>query len=246
MITKIDTPYGEELWKSIYFDGIKTIYKISNYGRVYNTDTARILKPVTDRRKGYLIIYLRISRSKYKRKRIHSLVGEYFLHNDDPDHKTQIDHIDGNKTHNYVSNLEWVTPKENVKRAFQTGLHKIYTCEDASHAQKSNEEIELICQFMMKFPTVPLKKVSELFDIGYATLQNIRLHRSWIEISSKYDFPERHKVHKAEKFINKIDKMLISGYSIKEVINEFDWPEDFTEKEKYNCVYYRKSKLYKE
>lgn len=189
------------------------------------------------------MVFLKIKHKKFKRIRIHRLVAFYFIENPDPKRKTQVNHTDGNKLNNTMWNLEWVTPKENVQHAFSTGLHPIYTCEKASHAQKTNKEIELICQFMIKFPYVSLKKVSELFDIGYATLQNLRLHRSWKEISSKYDFKLKHDIYANIKLANKIDKMLLAGMKIKYVMKHIKWPEYYTEQKKYNSVYYRKTKL---
>ena len=52
----------------------------------------------------------------------HRIICEVFSPNDDPEHKTICNHIDGNMHNNRAENLEWLTPSENSRHAHRTGL----------------------------------------------------------------------------------------------------------------------------
>jgi hypothetical protein len=230
-----------ELWKRIIIDGTKTPFLISELGRVYN-DELDMLVPTIPDRKGYHFIFIKVKKKLY-RLRAHRIVIEYFGNPPSDPNKTQVNHIDGVKSHNWISNLEWTTPKENVAHAFDTGLHSIYTCEKSSHHIHTDEEIHAVCKFMVENPKVSLKKISKLFNIGFATLQNLRLHRSWKEISSQYTFDLIHNTNRSKEFRAKIDELLLSGLSISEVLERLNLPSDITQKEAYMMVYYRKTRL---
>lgn len=63
---------------------------------------------------------------------VHKLIAELFIGKSD----LTVDHIDGNKLNNAVSNLEYVTASENVKRAYKNGLHKKRNKEMADKQKK--------------------------------------------------------------------------------------------------------------
>lgn len=113
----------KEIWKHI--DGYEDLYHISNLGRVKalaktvrnNSDSGRflteqIIKPIVQH-SGYAHVGL-WRNQQCKQARLHRLVAFAFCDNDDPEHKTQVNHINENKLDNRAQNLEWVTPKQNT------------------------------------------------------------------------------------------------------------------------------------
>lgn len=81
---------------------------------VYHVYKMKLLKKQLNNWGYYCVNY--IVDGKVVRRCVHRLVAEAFIIN--TDNKPQVNHIDGDKTNNIVSNLEWVTQKENTVHAF--------------------------------------------------------------------------------------------------------------------------------
>lgn len=95
-------------------------YCVSDTGNVINKKTGRILKPRADSH-NYMCVNLQ-KEGKGQNKLLHRLVADAFLEQPSPE-AWQVDHKNGNKRDNRVSNLEYVTPSENMKRAYANGLN---------------------------------------------------------------------------------------------------------------------------
>jgi hypothetical protein len=126
----------EEIWKNIDFiDGFEGLYQVSNLGRVkslgrvviypnscYNKSNEGVYRPeriLKHKIKGYAGITLSNGKNKICTN-IHRLVALAFIPN--PNNKPCVNHIDGTKQNNCVSNLEWVTWAENIQHAYDNGL----------------------------------------------------------------------------------------------------------------------------
>ena len=105
----------EEHWKDI--QGYEGLYSVSDTGLVKTHIYNKILKPVIQLGYESVVLY---RNKKSKAFKVHRLVAMAFL--DNPNNYEQVNHIDGNKRNNNVSNLEWCTAKQNTHHAINNGL----------------------------------------------------------------------------------------------------------------------------
>lgn len=116
-----------EIWKDIV--GFEYKYQISNLGRVKIKENVSMRMNMGKMRNyvqrelimsntfdgNYYKVGLVDERGKVKQIHIHRLLATHFIPN--PNNLPQVNHIDGNKKNNDLSNLEWVTRSQNMKHA---------------------------------------------------------------------------------------------------------------------------------
>ena len=153
-----------EEWKDIHdYDGF---YQISNFGRVKTTGgwcgsvkRKESIRSITFTKDGYAKIRLN-HKGKDKTYRVHRLVAEHFIPN--PENKSTVNHIDGDKTNNHVDNLEWADRSEQMIHAYKMGLKTSRVGSDNSNAKLTPEEIREIRKTYVKqskeFGTIALGK----------------------------------------------------------------------------------------
>lgn len=107
--------------------GFEGTYSATIDGRIYsharvdargNRRRGKFLRPIADR-DGYLRVHTCVAGVRQK-KGIHRMVAAAFIPNDDD--KPEINHLDGVKSNNRVTNLEWCTLQENFDHAITMGL----------------------------------------------------------------------------------------------------------------------------
>lgn len=109
---------------------------------------------------GYRVFVLR-DRSKYHRSRSHTLVAKAFIPN--PENKPQVNHKDGDKLNNHVSNLEWVTHAENSSHAVRIGLFNI---KGENHPMsKLTKEQVVAMRLLRKKEGLSHQKIASMFGV---------------------------------------------------------------------------------
>ena len=116
--------FRDEIWDYITNDIIEDIapnmYMISSYGRVYSEYTKCLMVPYIQSN-GYVKYGFSTIFGTRKYTSAHRIVAMKFLPVYNM-YELHVNHIDSNKTNNYVGNLEWVTPIENMKHTYDNNL----------------------------------------------------------------------------------------------------------------------------
>ena len=116
---------SKEIWKSAA--GYESKYIVSNLGNIRHIlRKDKNLRPSVGTT-GYLTVKVCEIGGKFKTKRLHRIIAETWLEN--PFNKKEVNHKNGIKTDNRVTNLEWVTPKENTAHSILNGLSKPMTSD---------------------------------------------------------------------------------------------------------------------
>lgn len=184
----------DEIWEKLEICNIrKNYYLISNKGRIFSITSDKIMKPIL-KNTGYYSVGLRMENSNRKKIFfIHRLVAMIFIKNNDPN-KIMVNHIDGIKTHNYVSNLEWVTSQGNCIHAINNGLTN-NRGSDNGHSILTDDVVIIICKlFKQGLSTPEIAKIIENEScISHlprkridSLIYNITKRGQWSHITKKY------------------------------------------------------------
>lgn len=178
----------EEIWKLITGT---TEYYVSNQGKVkrvkneltksgnvrsYSIVKERILKQDTSV-KGYHTVHVPMTDGKTRHLRVHRLVAEAFLPN--PNNLPQVNHKDGNKSNNQVSNLEWCTAKSNNSHARSSGLWN-----SSYEIGENNKNSKLTEDMVKQIPNLlqqglSSNQIANKFGVSRAAINLVRKGKNW-------------------------------------------------------------------
>lgn len=182
----------KEVFKPV--PGYEGIYEVSNWGAVRSVtrcakcvlgkrhvEAVRVIKGKIKRQfadiGGYSVVQLSKNNENNTRK-VHVLVARAFISN--PHNKPFVNHIDGNKQNNNVSNLEWVTGSENMQHAYGNSLISIPMAEKRHNAKFSNEQVLEIFN-----SAIPAKDLAKRYGVHIRTIFSIKDGSNYSSITGK-------------------------------------------------------------
>jgi len=157
-----------EVWKTI--KDFKN-YEVSNYGNIRSNHYSKVRILKQENAKGYLRVSLSKDNIVY-RFQVHRLVAIHFILN--IQEKPCVNHIDGNKLNNNVSNLEWCTYSENEKHSYKV-LNKINPIR-----KLDLKKVNHIREKAFKGRNGNIKQLSLFYNVNVSTIYNILKNKYYV------------------------------------------------------------------
>ena len=187
----------KEIWKKIEYKNVPDIYEVSNLGRVkriahklqtvnqfgvFDTKRKEKLMGFSPNSNGYFMLRVQID-NQTQAHVVHRLVATAFIPN--PENKPCVNHIDLNKQNNCVSNLEWVTYRENSLHASRNGVLFSYKGRDSNLTKYTEEQVEEVYKLCKS--GLSQSKAGKVVGMPRPTVASIMQKISWKHITDLID-----------------------------------------------------------
>lgn len=187
-----------EVFKEVNYDVIDPVdksYIISNKGSLYHNIRNRLtrINGHIDE-DGYKRITMDCTDGKRHCIGIHKLVLSAFYNTPNIEElKIMTNHYDGNKVNNDITNLEWVTNKENGDHAIATGLHKMHGVDNPNNKLSEND-VRKICS-LLESGKYCYTEIGKMFGVSYVNISDIHKGKIWSQVSKDYDMTKHKSRH---------------------------------------------------
>lgn len=161
---------------SEFLPNTRDYYLVDEKGNIFNEHIQRYAKQRYRAGTKYHIINLKQKDGTSKGYRVHRLVAMAFLEKKSED-QNEVNHIDGNKENNSVSNLEWCTSSENQRHAFRAGLQNPRRGERSNFSKLTEQDIQTV--FEMRKSGATTKAIAEVVGCTPSNISYILHGKTW-------------------------------------------------------------------
>lgn len=192
---------------------------------------------------GYKVVTVSI-KQHLRIKSVHRMVALAFIEN--KRNLPFVNHLDGDKCNNDITNLEWCTASENIRHAVKHGLINPRSLENSPLAKCTNSQIREVCRLLEKNEDT-MDDISRMTGVPKTTILNIK-SGSWKNISCMYKI-SNYNIQKTNngnlrltsEIANKICADIASGkMSMREISDKYNIPysrvNDIKQRKTWNSI----------
>ena len=192
--------------KVIMLDNKPSNYIICTDGSLYNIETKKA-KKATKGANGYMRYTLYMNGKQYQRY-AHRLVAEAFIGN--PKNKPDVNHKDRNKSNNDISNLEWVTAKENADHAKNTHVEHSNDV-GCPYSDKTIKKCIAMLESGKKSPS----RIAKKLGMNTSTVYNIQNKKIYVHLTKGKKLKNVEKFKDTKKYsdekIRRVCELLVEN-----------------------------------
>lgn len=185
---------------------------VDRCGNIWNTYTKYKLKPHKVK-EGYLKANTTVDNIRVKCF-IHRAVALAFILN--PNNLPTVNHLDADKTNNYVENLEWASHKRQTEHVKQLDLQTYVRGEDIGNSKYTEKTVRKVCKLLED--GYRNCDIVRLCDVSRSLPSDIRNGNHWIHISKEYNIKPKRRGKLSVETVMWVCSKLQEGLTPQEIL----------------------------
>jgi len=183
-------------------------YAVSKCGKVFRVSTGKEMTQTLQGVPKYW--YIRVCQDNVAGSaRVHRLIAKAWLHNPYPDTWNTINHIDGNKLNNTLSNLEWCSLAMNQQHA-ANNLHSSRG-EGLYNATFSEEDAHKICKKLSE--GYRTKDLADEFNTTNDVVRKLKAGDTWFHVRKLYNIEHNYRTEFSTSTVKWVCSKIVEGVS---------------------------------
>lgn len=193
-------------------------YAASRCGRVFRISSGKELTKTFNKTTGYN--YVRMCHNNHATTvRVNRVIGWTWVENPEPDLYDKLNHKDGNKLNDTMSNLEWCTGSQNQRHAVETGLKG--KGEELYNAELSEDQVHEICRRLED--GFKVNELASEFSVSKDIIRKIRAGDTYFHIRKLYtNIPHKYQTELSESTVRWVCEKILKGFGDKPISNLSD------------------------